>query len=358
MSIKYNGGYIPAVGADGTTLVANSSASTGVSWAGPTFAAGKNKIINGDFYINQRSFTSTTTSGVFMFDRWNSFFNGGTCTFTAQTFTLGTAPVAGYEGTNFLQVVTSGQTGGNYCGPMQKIEDVRTFANQTVTLSFWAKANTGTPSIRVLARQFFNSSADVDNAFTTVTISNSWVRYSMTATIQSIAGKTIGTGSCLQIIMLVSDGGSSLGIQNNTFQIWGVQLEAGSVATAFQTATGTLQGELAACQRYYYRFGSGVGAQIFGSCFVFDSTRCIATVKLAQTMRTTPTLDTTGTAANYRVYIGASNITSNSVPTLDVGGFGDVATVIFTSASTSTVGYAGYALTNGNNVYLGFSAEL
>ena len=41
MSIKYNGGYIPAVGADGTTLVANSSAATGLSWAGPLFAAGK-----------------------------------------------------------------------------------------------------------------------------------------------------------------------------------------------------------------------------------------------------------------------------------------------------------------------------
>ena len=44
MSIKYNGGYIPAVGADGTTLVANSASATGVAWAGPTFAAGKTRL--------------------------------------------------------------------------------------------------------------------------------------------------------------------------------------------------------------------------------------------------------------------------------------------------------------------------
>ena len=31
--------------------------------------AGKNKLINGDFRINQRNFTTTTTSGTFGFDR-------------------------------------------------------------------------------------------------------------------------------------------------------------------------------------------------------------------------------------------------------------------------------------------------
>jgi len=71
--------------------------------------AGKNKIINGDFTINQRAFTSTTATG-YNFDRWRMTRVGGTITVSNQTFTLGAAPVAGYEGTNFAQVVTTGQS--------------------------------------------------------------------------------------------------------------------------------------------------------------------------------------------------------------------------------------------------------
>jgi len=107
------------------------------------FAAGKNKIINGDFYVNQRNFTCTTSSTTFGHDRWRLRSAGGTATYSTQAFTAGTAPVAGYEGTNFARLVTSGQSGTNdYASIEQPIEDVRTFAGQTVTVSFWAKAST------------------------------------------------------------------------------------------------------------------------------------------------------------------------------------------------------------------------
>ena len=50
-----------AVGNNGETLVADSSQSTGLRWGNNYgFTAGKNKIINGDFRINQRAFTSNT----------------------------------------------------------------------------------------------------------------------------------------------------------------------------------------------------------------------------------------------------------------------------------------------------------
>jgi hypothetical protein len=71
------------------------------------FAAGKNKIINGDFYINQRSFTSTTST-VFGFDRWISFSSDGTTTYSAETFTPGSCSTydeSSFEGWTFAPTI-------------------------------------------------------------------------------------------------------------------------------------------------------------------------------------------------------------------------------------------------------------
>ena len=224
------------------------------------FYAGKNAVINGDFRINQRGFTSGTTYD-FGFDRFVNAVGGGTGTgtFSAQTFTPGTAPVSGYNGVNYLRCVTTGQTAaGTYTIIQQNIEDVRTFAGQTATISFWAKANSGTPKIFVELEQFFGSggSASVQTG-SAVTLTTSWARYSITLSVPSLSGKTIGAASYLSLLLWVSAGStfntrtSSLGIQSNTFEVWGVQLEAGSTATAFEIASGTVQGELALCQRYF-----------------------------------------------------------------------------------------------------------
>jgi hypothetical protein len=242
----------------------------GSQWTVLAPIAGKNKFINGDFTINQRGFSSTTSSGNYVADRWIGSFSGGTVTSSRQAFTLGAAPVAGYEASTFARLAVTGQSAaGNNTQWRYNIEDVRTFAGQTVTLSFWAKADSGTPSIAANFAQFFGSGGSPSAAaFATtaqkLTISTSWARYSMTFAIASIAGKTIGTdanSSYLQSRIYVSGGTNfnaetdTIGIQNNTFDIWGVQVESGSVVSAFQTSTGSIQGELAACQRYYYRQG-------------------------------------------------------------------------------------------------------
>ena len=287
-----------AVGNNGDTLVADSSASTGLRWQG-NFAAGKNAIINGDFRINQRGFTSTTTDGAFGFDRWFLAAADGTTTYTPQTFTPGAAPVAGYEAINFARIVSTGQTlSSAYSWLRHRIEDVRVFANQTATVSFWAKAATGTPKIAVeLAQQFGSGgSSQVATYAGQVTLSTSWARYSVTIAVPSITGKTIGAGSSLTLNLMFSAGSDynsrsgSLGIQSNTFDIWGVQVEAGSVATAFQTATGTLAGELAACQRYYVRFNDPTNTRgNIGSAIRYSGTNALALVYLPVTMRVAPT---------------------------------------------------------------------
>ena len=291
-----------AVGSNGDTLVADSSESTGLRWT-ENYAAGKNKIINGDFNINQRNFT-TATAAAYGFDRWRFEFSTGTNTYSAQTFTPGTAPVAGYEAKNFAQMAISGQSATSAYNILgQRIEDVRTFAGQTVTFSFWAKASSGTPSIGLEITQVFGSggspSAFVSTPLGSITTSTSWARYSKTVAVPSISGKTIGTdanSSYIEANFWLSAGSdhatraSSIGINNSTFQIWGVQVEDGSVATAFNTATGTIQGELAACQRYYIRYvpqTTGSAGAIFGVSPTMTTTTIADTIfPMPVTMRT------------------------------------------------------------------------
>jgi len=279
-----------AVGSNGDTLVADSATATGLRYK-EDYAAGKNKIINGDFGVNQRAFSSTTSNGVFTFDRWLTTV-AGTQTYTTQTFTPGTAPVAGYEGSTFLQIATNAGA-SNYATIQQRIEDVRTFAGQTATVSFWAKANSGTPKVGIQVYQIFGSggSARVDVTTVYITLSTSWTRYTGNFVIPSISGKTIGTSSYLVLEITVNNAfDATIGQQTNTFQLWGVQLEAGSVATAFQTATGTIQGELAACQRYYSFDSLGnrvwTGNCTSGSTYGND-------VYLPVTMRVAPTVTQT-----------------------------------------------------------------
>jgi hypothetical protein len=363
-----------AVGANGETLVADSSASTGLRYQG-NFAAGKNAIINGAFNVNQRNFTSNTSSGSYNFDRFLQQNGGasGTLTITPQTFTAGTAPVAGYEARNFVQCVTAaGAATDTFAVFTQKIEDVRTFAGQTVTISFWAKANSGTPKISIELEQYFGTggspSATVDNYAGQVTLSTSWTRQSVTFAVPSLSGKTVGTdanSSSINLNLWLSGGSTfnsrtgSIGLQNNTFQIWGVQIEAGSVATAFQTATGTIQGELAACQRYYVRFNastSGAYAIFAPSGITESNTNAVCYTPLPVELRTYPsaveyggslTLNSTGTAQTVTA-VGLQDRTNTKI-----------LSVTYTVASGLTAGqYAFVRANNSSTAYLGVSAEV
>jgi hypothetical protein len=285
------------------------------------YAAGKNKIINGDFRINQRAFTSTTTALTYGFDRWRINNAGSfTATYSAQTFIPGTAPVSGYEGINFARVASTANSGaGDYCVFAQLMEDVRTCAGQTVTVSFWAKAASGTPKVGVELAQNFGSggSLQVNGTGQAVTISTSWARYSVTIAVPSVSGKTIGTGSYIELNLWTVSGSTyatrsgSVGNQTATIDFWGVQVEQGSTATAFQTATGIIQGELAACYRYFQRIQDPGGIDGYVcTALAYGSTAAYGVMQFIAPFRSNPT--TTFTSGDYEVLQANATIASLS----------------------------------------------
>jgi hypothetical protein len=312
------------------------------------FAAGKNKFINGDFGVWQRgtSFTNPAPA-TYSADRW--FLNGTTTltgTISQQTFTPGTSPVAGYEGTYFVRLNKT-NTVSTQTTFYQKIENVRTFAGQTATVSFWAKADAAR-SIGIQAYQSFGTggSAATDNNAGTASLTTSWQRFTFTYTMPSVAGKTISTSndSWMTFYLSLPDSVAF------TIDFWGFQIEAGSVATAFQTATGTIQGELAACQRYFEILDTTNQNDWIGD--YYSTTNCYAPIFWKVTKRVAPTL-TLPVASSFILWNNGAGNTPSSVGTdtlLTNGG------TIYGVTSARTAGSAGRFRLSSNTVSV--SAEL
>ena len=341
-----------AVGNNGETLVADSSTSTGLRYQG-NYAAGKNKIINGNFNVWQRgtSFTFSGTGG-YTADRFEiTSGSGGVVTVTQGAFTPGAAPLAGNESQYFLNLnYTTSGTGAADNG--QYIEDVRTFAGQTVTVSVYAKMTSGTHSITPQLVQRFGSGGSGASATsgTSFTATTSWQRFSATISVPSVSGKTIGAGSSLQLRL---DLGTT-GVKE--FQFWGFQVEAGSVATAFQTATGTIQGELAACQRYYERVGGTDVYATFGTGIGQSATAVRIITPYKVTKRVTPTaIDFSTLQVNDGTTIIAVTSTTLAASSINKD-FGALDVVVASGATQ----YRPYVLGSNNSAsaFLGFSAEL
>jgi hypothetical protein len=327
-----------------------------------------NAILNGAFEINQRGFTSSTTNGVFGLDRWKVFFADGTNTYSSQSFATGEAPLTQFEGANFARLVSSGQTlssAGTWL--RQSIENVRLFAGNTVTLSFYAKAGSGTPKIAAELSQVFGTggtpSAAVNTYLGQATLSTSWQRFSLTVALPSIAGKTIGTtqDNSLTLNLQVSAGSDfnarngNLGIQSNTFDIWGVQLEAGPVATPFRRNANSFQGELAACQRYHQRHAMPVSFGVICLGYGTSTTQAYFVVPLNQQMRVSPT-----SVEFTNLAVGLRGVSNTSITALTLAEGAPNATGLVATVASGLTANRPYQLENlsGQIGYVGFSAEL
>jgi hypothetical protein len=326
-----------AVGNNGESLVADSSTSTGLRWQGD-YAAGKNKVINGDFYWNQRNFT-TGTGSEYVADRMLTALSGATGTSSRESFTVGQTAVPGNPVAYGKMVIT---TGNDFARLIHRIEDVSTFAGQTATLSFYAKGVNPTTAgkLNVRLQQQFGTggSTAVATAEQDLVLTTSFTKYTYTFSVPSISGTTVGAGNYLSIDIGQLSNAST---QGWTLEVAQIQLEAGSVATAFQTATGTLQGELAACQRYYQIAGDTIYEIMDGGYMVSGNVAYPSWI-FAVPMRTTPT----GTV------VGSWAVSGVGQPTLQASqqrGFSLRATSNATGA---------YYFHSNTTYYLTFSAEL
>jgi len=344
-----------AVGNNGETLVADSSTSTGLRYQS---AYNGNVVINGGMDIWQRgtSFTGTTTA--YGADRWRCYRNTTGSTFSRQASSL--------TGIQYSQRIQRdvGTTATNGISVIYTAEsaDAYRFAGQTITLSFYARAgsNFSAASSAMFVNMQTGTGTDqsygsftggVNAIVTTQVITTSWVRYSFNATCQStitqfaldLGFTPVGTAGAADYI-----------------EITGVQLELGSVATAFKRsngAGGTIQGELAACQRYFYKSpelsvvpGAATSSGLIRGGTNSSGNRWIGAFCLPVTMRVNPTCvvynPNNGTAGQMRNEDASTNVTVSGI----FGQYTNTVTQIDFSPTTSA-----------NNVVVGYitaSAEL
>jgi hypothetical protein len=354
---------ILSVGANGETLVADSSTTTGLRW-NPT-ATMANPIINGGLDIWQRG-TSFTGSNTYIYtaDRWAwRDTSGGLQSLLQVTSSL---PDGFQYGIRMGRA--SGVTSTNAQMLQLPLETANSipYANKTITLSFYAKkgANfsptqlgldiyTGTGTNQSVggttsgATAWTGFSVISATAISSGTLTTSWVRYSVTASVGSTATQLA--------IYLQTNGVGTAGADDYIY-LTGVQIDLGSVALPFRRSGGTIQGELAACQRYYYRAVADTAYGTVASYAVASSSSgFISMIQAPVTMRVSPTSIDFSTLAfvNYAdTLYAASSLTlpaNNNKQNIFVSG----------SMSGATAGHAG-RLTGNNSTaaFLGFSAEL
>jgi len=209
----------------------------------------KNLIINGGFDVWQRG-TSFTGNNIFTSDRWLNYSTGSGYSWTRQEFSVGQTDVP--NNPKYFMRLNNG-TGQSSTGELNhRIEDVAKLSGTTVTLSFYARVAAGTPDLGIMFYQYFGSGgSSIVYSYSNAsewTLSTSWQKFTKTVTLDSVTGKTIGSGSYLAM---------RFGTPNvsDNIEISQVQLEVGSTATDFEHRS--YGEELALCQRYYQAYGQG-----------------------------------------------------------------------------------------------------
>jgi hypothetical protein len=283
-------------GAQGPTGPTGNTGATGaIGPTGPTGANGvanRNMILNSAFDIWQRgtSFSHTGSTVIYMADRWGAY-RGGFA--SGSSTSRQTSGLTGFQYSARMQR-DSGNTSTATLFFTQAFETAASLplAGQTVTLSFYAKAGanfsgnlaqlgvniaTGTGTDQTMWAGFTGYANAVTGS---PALTTNWQRFSFTGTVASNA---------TQIGVLFFYGPTGTAGANDWFEVTGVQLELGSVATAFQRNGENLEAELAACQRYYFK-QNNVGNNDFMANIgmAISATQVVTSINLPVTMRTFP----------------------------------------------------------------------
>jgi hypothetical protein len=298
-----------AVGSNGETLVADSSTSTGLRYQAPVQA---NPVINSAMQIAQRGTSiSVGTGAPYTLDRWQGFRGGAAAGETVSRQVTG-------DTTNlpFIQYCArvqrdSGNTSTADVYFTQNFETINTipFAGKTVTISFYARrganfsasGNTMTSIVYVgtgTDQNWISGYTGFGAAFSQAnTLTTTWQRFSMTGTIPATATE-------MAINLFYAPTGTAGAA--DFYEVTGVQLEVGSVATPFHTLGGTIQGELAACQRYLPSIQAS--SSDFATGQAYAATNTLMVIPFPVTARVAPTGITVNSAGNFRLRSASSSL--------------------------------------------------
>ena len=350
------------VGSNGDTLVADSAQSTGLRY-NPPVGSLANPVINGGFDIWQRG-TSSTTTGAYLADRWwNGNLTGAT--YSRQT-TSDTTNLPNIQYCLRMQR-NSGVTSTDGCNAVQSFETVNSipFAGKTVTLSFYARKgadlssnlkvylHSGTGTDQFYWTGYTGGASPITATLSTSNLTTTWQRFAYSGTISASATE-------LSLQFLKESSGTAGAADYVEFT--GVQLDVGtwtaSTAPTFRRSGGTIQGELSACQRYYYRANADSVYTAYGNGLGESTTTVAIVFQMPVPMRVTPTsID----YSNVAVYDGDGLITTPTSFSLTAANSSkDRAWINWGKSGGGIVDKAPYIMLANNTTssYIGVSAEL
>lgn len=267
-----------------------SIATTGFATAAVATAlsnTGRNHIRNPQFRIAQRGTGPFTSLSTYTLDQWLVVGQLDTISVTQQSINdAGRLAIGDESAIVSLTNTFTGNAGATALSALtQRIENTRLLAGKTVTLSFWAVASSGTPKLGINGQNTYGTggspSATIPWLTTgaSVTLSTTWMRYSVTIAVPNNQGKTFGNnGDNYHTINIYYSAGANsnqsagnIGVQSGTISIWGVQLEVGTVATPLEQLPFPF--EIIRCLRYLqvmtvFATGYNVAGQpIYGQYF-------------------------------------------------------------------------------------------